>query len=272
MFLNFVSKFEAICVHDLYYPNEFLFYRCNCPNGLKRPDGVCISVIQIAQSSAPKPPPPAAHHEDTWVVPDTKPDTTSKSHSSGEARRGFAGPIAICVLIFLSFSVLIITTAYNFRSRNRRLDEVRAILNSRSTSSLTVRDGRRASVGSLRDAPPSYHTLQPPSYEQATLDVGSLSSTSPSSVALLPRYGAPATWRVWRPPPSPFLLQGPVRRSRSMPLRWLLPPPRPLQARPSLNIVVSLILTTLNLRDVTKLTHFFCCSCSFPFLHTPCLL
>lgn len=153
--------------------------RCNCPNGLRRPDGVCISVVEVAQPPDPQPPPPAAHHDGAAADFEPKPSSTDKPRVPTAAQGGFAGPIAICALIVVSFSILIITTAYNFRSRNRRLDEVRSILNSRSTTSIAARDGRRASIGSLRDAPPSYHTLQPPSYEQATLDAGSLSSTSP---------------------------------------------------------------------------------------------
>ncbi|KAG7176591.1 uncharacterized protein LOC121872996 isoform X2 [Homarus americanus] len=86
-------------------------------------------------------------------------------------------PAIVCLFIFASFTILIFTMGYHFRNRSRRL--AAPPNTGRVNFPSPAPSPRRNSVstqGSLPilshdDAPPSYNSLRPPSYEQATQQV-----------------------------------------------------------------------------------------------------
>ncbi|XP_068233890.1 uncharacterized protein [Palaemon carinicauda] len=153
------------CVDDKQCPHDSLIcYQsiCSCLNGRERPDGTCLESAKLESNS--EPPPPA----NLQAIGGSSKHPKKESGKIQAVGGGYTGAIAICALVFISFAVLIATTAYNFRMRNRRLEEVRSILDAHAVSVAQAPNARRASIGSIRDAPPSYQALSPPSYEQAT--------------------------------------------------------------------------------------------------------
>lgn len=138
-----------------------LVFRCDCPKGITRADGSCIT-------SATLPPTNVIYVRGSRrSSTESAPTTTKIGFGSGVV----AGPVITCLLIFLGFCVIMIIITYSFRVRSRCLAmETRR----RSVTSSNLHRGSFAG-----DLPPSYSSiLPPPSYEQAIIDVTALSSPS----------------------------------------------------------------------------------------------
>nr|XP_045597591.1 uncharacterized protein LOC123757801 [Procambarus clarkii] len=114
--------------------------RCNCPQGAKRSDGACL-------------------HQ-----PDASPPPTRGPARMSPPAYSVAAPVLICLLIFVSFLILIYTTAYHFRLQRRRL----AARDNADGENAALPPSHAPVVNTTSDAPPPYSSLTPPSYEQAT--------------------------------------------------------------------------------------------------------
>ncbi|KAK7068104.1 hypothetical protein SK128_009959 [Halocaridina rubra] len=145
--------------------------KCDCPNGAVHSNGACVSAMKSGVLVEPTPP---AHIQAIWQLPQK---TKNKPKAVLSESKGYLSPIIFCALTVVSFAISFIA-AYYYKKRSLRLEEVRAILNARAAHNASAPNARRASIGSLRDAPPSYNTLSPPSYEQATAQSPDSSSSS----------------------------------------------------------------------------------------------
>ncbi|XP_071522568.1 uncharacterized protein [Panulirus ornatus] len=143
--------------------------RCRCPYGIKLADGSCI------YSAKPRPP--------------TIPAFTGSIDQSSEQPRKIPRKdynTVIVLLLIVIFIALLLFSAYHFYIRSHRgavrLGE-EANPSSRRPSIASLQD--LSTIGD-RDAPPSYNSLPPPSYEQATQYVATISSPA-SDIPLIPR-------------------------------------------------------------------------------------
>lgn len=100
---------------------------------------------------------------------------TTTNRRAGLGTGVVVGPLIICLLIFLGFCVIMIVITYSFRVRSR------CLATDTRRRSVTSSNLHRGSF-SQGDLPPSYSSIiPPPSYEQATVDVAALSSSSASA-------------------------------------------------------------------------------------------
>nr|XP_045598257.1 uncharacterized protein LOC123758116 [Procambarus clarkii] len=131
-----------------------------------RADGTCVS--SAAAEPATNAP---AHLGGTRAGPGTTNRKPTMTRGTGGS---VAEPLLVCLLIFVSFCILMLVITYSFRIRSRRL-AVRTTYREVRASDLS-----NGSVASLMDNHNTMVPPPPPSYEQATLRVAEL-YTSPSA-------------------------------------------------------------------------------------------
>nr|XP_053654733.1 uncharacterized protein LOC128703893 [Cherax quadricarinatus] len=150
---------RLLCYHD----------RCGCPNGLTRADGTCVSAITPATPVFTLPP--------TGAAPASLARKPTMTRGTGGS---VAQPIIICLVIFISFCIMMIVITYSFRARSRRL-AVRTTY--REVIAADLSNGSFTDLSSdtnLGDIPLDYRATVPlpPSYKQSILRPTTLSSSS----------------------------------------------------------------------------------------------
>ncbi|KAG7176590.1 hypothetical protein Hamer_G015393 [Homarus americanus] len=126
---------------------------------MRRSDGTCVVSVTVA-------PPTMPTHQGSGRIGHA-PTSRRKPKTAQGMDGGMSGsvifPVIICIIIFLTFCVLMLIIAYSFRVHNRRLA-------ARRSYHVVASTPRRSPVCGRRDVPPYYTSLPPPSYDQATLN------------------------------------------------------------------------------------------------------